>query len=87
MCGRPPGHARRIFRECTGAGAIFLKIKRNVGDRCVGRVKIRMPQALAPLTGVTGLATKMLRNQVGLGDPELSGSCVPLNAAGDRLWA
>jgi peroxiredoxin family protein len=49
---------------------------------------IRMPQALAPLPGVTAMATHMLKKQIaGLGIPEIPEFLDQVVAAGGHLWA
>jgi peroxiredoxin family protein len=49
---------------------------------------IRMPQALAPLPGVTAMATHMLKKQIaGLGVPEVPEFLDQIVAAGGHLWA
>ena len=47
-----------------------------------------MPQALAPLPGVTGMATKMMKQQLeDLGIPEVPDFLDQIVAAGGHLWA
>ncbi len=49
---------------------------------------VRLPQALAPLPGVTALATKMLKKQIAdLGVPEVPDFLDQIVAAGGHLWA
>ncbi|MCH9815870.1 MAG: DsrE/DsrF/DrsH-like family protein [Actinomycetia bacterium] len=49
---------------------------------------IRMPQALAPMPGMTGLATKMMKQQIAdLGIPEVPDFLDQIVAAGGHLWA
>ena len=49
---------------------------------------VRMPQALAPLPGVTGMATHMLKKQIAdLGVPEVPEFLDQIVAAGGHLWA
>ncbi|MFN8126674.1 MAG: DsrE/DsrF/DrsH-like family protein [Candidatus Nanopelagicales bacterium] len=48
----------------------------------------KMPQALAPLPGVTGMATKMMKQQLeDLGIPEVPEFLDQIVAAGGHLWA
>ena len=50
--------------------------------------EMRMPQALAPMPGVTGMATKMLKKQIAdLGVPEVPDFLDQIVAAGGHLWA
>ncbi len=47
-----------------------------------------MPQALAPVPGMTGLATKMLKKQIAdLGVPEVPDFLDQIVASGGHLWA
>jgi len=49
---------------------------------------LRMPQALAPLPGVTGMATHLLKKQIAdLGVPEVPELLDQIVAAGGHLWA
>ena len=49
---------------------------------------MHMPQALAPMPGVTALATKMLKKQLAeLGVPEVPEFLDQIVAAGGHLWA
>ena len=49
---------------------------------------IRMPQALAPMPGMTTMATHMLKKQIaGLGVPEVPEFLDQVVAAGGHLWA
>ncbi|CAN5298957.1 DsrE/DsrF/DrsH-like family protein [soil metagenome] len=49
---------------------------------------VRLPQSLAPLPGMTGLATKMLKKQIAdLGVPEVPDFLDQIVAAGGQLWA
>ena len=49
---------------------------------------IRLPQALAPLPGMTTMATHMLKKQIaGLGVPEIPEFLDQIVAAGGHLWA
>jgi peroxiredoxin family protein len=49
---------------------------------------IRLPQALAPLPGMTSLATHMLKKQIAdLGIPEVPDFLDQIVAAGGQLWA
>ena len=48
----------------------------------------KMPQALLPMPGVTGMATKMLKQQIAdLGVPEVPDFLDQIVAAGGHLWA
>ena len=48
----------------------------------------KMPQALAPLPGMTGMATKMMKQQLeDLGIPEVPDFLDQIVAAGGHLWA
>jgi len=50
-------------------------------------VDLRMPQALAPAPGMTGMATKMLKKQIAeLGVPEVPDFLEQIVAAGGHLW-
>lgn len=47
-----------------------------------------LPQALAPIPGMTGMATKMLKKQIAdLGIPEVPDFLDQIVAAGGHLWA
>ncbi len=47
-----------------------------------------LPQALAPLPGMTGMATKMLKKQIAeIGVPEVPDFLDQIVAAGGHLWA
>jgi peroxiredoxin family protein len=47
-----------------------------------------LPQALAPVPGMTGMATKMLKKQIAdLGVPEVPEFLDQIVAAGGHLWA
>jgi peroxiredoxin family protein len=49
---------------------------------------LRMPQALAPLPGMTGMATHLLKKQIAdLGVPEVPEFLDQIVAAGGHLWA
>jgi peroxiredoxin family protein len=49
---------------------------------------VRMPQALAPLPGMTGMATHLLKKQIAdLGVPEVPEFLDQIVAAGGHLWA
>jgi peroxiredoxin family protein len=49
---------------------------------------MRLPQALGPLPGVTGMATKMLKQQIAdLGVPEVPDFLDQIVASGGHLWA
>ena len=49
---------------------------------------VKMPQALAPMPGMTGMATKMLKKQIAeLGVPEVPEFLDQVVAAGGHLWA
>jgi len=49
---------------------------------------IRMPQALAPAPGMTGMATRMLKKQIAeLGVPTVPDFLDQIVASGGRLWA
>jgi peroxiredoxin family protein len=49
---------------------------------------VHLPQALAPLPGMTGMATKMLKKQIAdLGVPEVPDFLEQIVAAGGHLWA
>jgi len=49
---------------------------------------LRMPQALAPLPGITGMATHLLKKQIAdLGVPEVPELLDQIVAAGGHLWA
>jgi peroxiredoxin family protein len=49
---------------------------------------LRMPQALAPLPGMTGMATHLLKKQIAdLGVPEVPDLLDQIVAAGGHLWA
>lgn len=49
---------------------------------------IRVPQALAPMPGMTGLATKMMKQQIeDVGVPEVPDFLDQIVAAGGHLWA
>ena len=49
---------------------------------------VRMPQALAPLPGMTAAATHMLKKQIAdLGVPEVPDFLDQITAAGGHLWA
>jgi peroxiredoxin family protein len=61
----------------AGNAAMHLPI----GDR-------RLPQTLAPLPGMTTVATKMLKRQIaGLGVPEVPDFLDQIVASGGHLWA
>jgi len=48
----------------------------------------RMPQSLAPLPGVTGMATRLLKKQIAeVGVPEVPEFLDQIVAAGGHLWA
>ena len=52
------------------------------------RMGLRVPQALAPLPGMTALATRMLRRQIAAIDvPEVPDFLDQVVAAGGHLWA
>jgi peroxiredoxin family protein len=47
-----------------------------------------LPQALAPMPGMTGMATKMLKKQIAdLGVPDVPDFLEQITAAGGHLWA
>ncbi|HEX6920475.1 MAG TPA: DsrE/DsrF/DrsH-like family protein [Actinomycetes bacterium] len=49
---------------------------------------VRMPQALAPMPGVTAMATKMMKKQIAdLGVPEVPDFLDQIVASGGHLWA
>ena len=49
---------------------------------------LHLPQALAPMPGMTGMATKMLKKQIAdLGVPEVPDFLDQIVAAGGHLWA
>jgi peroxiredoxin family protein len=49
---------------------------------------VHLPQALAPMPGMTGMATKMLKKQIAdLGVPEVPDFLEQIVAAGGHLWA
>ena len=49
---------------------------------------VHLPQALAPMPGMTGMATKMLKKQIAeLGVPEVPDFLDQIVAAGGHLWA
>jgi peroxiredoxin family protein len=49
---------------------------------------IRMPQALAPMPGMTSVATKMMKQQIAeLGIPEVPDFLDQIVASGGHLWA
>ena len=49
---------------------------------------VRLPQSMAPLPGMTALATKMLKKQIAdLGVPEVPDFLDQIVAAGGQLWA
>ena len=49
---------------------------------------VRLPQSLAPMPGMTTMATKMLRKQIAdLGVPEVGDFLDQIVAAGGHLWA
>ena len=49
---------------------------------------VHLPQALAPVPGMTGLATKMLKKQIAdLGVPEVPDFLDQIVASGGHLWA
>ncbi len=49
---------------------------------------VRLPQALAPLPGMTGMATHMLKKQIAdLGVPEVPDFLDQIVASGGHLWA
>jgi peroxiredoxin family protein len=49
---------------------------------------VRLPQSLAPLPGMTTMATKMLKKQIAdLGVPEVPDFLDQIVAAGGHLWA
>ena len=49
---------------------------------------IRLPQSLAPLPGMTAMATRMLKKQIAdLGVPEIPDFLDQITAAGGHLWA
>jgi peroxiredoxin family protein len=49
---------------------------------------LRVPQAMAPIPGMTGVATKMMRQQLAeLGIPEVPDFLDQIVAAGGHLWA
>jgi peroxiredoxin family protein len=49
---------------------------------------VHLPQALAPLPGMTGLATKKMKKQIAdLGVPEVPDFLEQIVAAGGHLWA
>jgi len=49
---------------------------------------VRLPQALAPLPGMTGMATRMLKKQIAdLGVPEVPDFLDQIVASGGHLWA
>ena len=49
---------------------------------------MHLPQSLAPLPGMTAVATRMLRNQIAdLGVPEVPDFLDQISAAGGHLWA
>ena len=50
--------------------------------------EMRMPQALAPMPGMTGMATKMMKKQIAdLDMPEVPEFLDQIVAAGGQLWA
>ena len=59
----------------------------NTALRLPGR-DVRIPQALAPMPGMTGLSTKMLKQQIAdVGVPEVPDFLDQIVAAGGKLWA
>ena len=49
---------------------------------------VRLPQSMAPLPGMTALATKMLKKQIAdMGVPEVPDFLDQIVAAGGQLWA
>ncbi|WP_159805570.1 DsrE/DsrF/DrsH-like family protein [Cellulomonas citrea] len=58
------------------------------GNAAMRMGNVRMPQALAPAPGMTGLATRMLKKQIAdLGIPTVPDFLEQIVASGGALWA
>jgi peroxiredoxin family protein len=58
------------------------------GNAAMRMGNVRMPQALAPVPGMTGMATRMLKKQIAaLGVPTVPDFLDQIVASGGNLWA
>ena len=82
------GIETHIFFTFWGLDMITNKKMGHLKATPVGNTSMPMPQAAAPLPGMTAMATHMLKKEIGkLGIPEVPEFLQQIADAGGRLWA
>lgn len=77
-----------LFFTFWGFDIITKKTMHNLKFVPVGNPATHMPQALTPLPGMTGMATKMMKKQIAeLDIPDVPEFLELLTASGCKMWA